>query len=324
MAAPAAALARLGAGRRQPGPSRLAFRLRRAWAQPATRRMITLWLPVGLAALAAWQVLSDARLHQAARTRVAHAWQQVHDMPAFRLQGMVIEGAPPALKARIQQAIGLPQGQSALGVDLEVLRARVEGIGAVASARLRVDPAGVLMVEVVPRRAAVLWRDGDGAMKTLAADGAEVAAVARRADRPDLPLLICAGAERAVAEALALLAAPEPAVAGRIRALVRVGERRWDIVLAPAEPRGLPGEGDVRIMLPEEGAPTALARVLAVHYGTRLLERDLVAVDLRLAGRPTLRLSAAAAARLQARRALDAREAERRLAATAGDSETRP
>src|SRR5690606_6967422 len=81
-------------------------------------------------------------------------------------------------------------------------------------------------------------------------------------------------------EALSLFRAV-PDLRPRLRAFVRVGQRRWDVVL----------DRDLRIMLPERGAEAALARVMALHYGEELLDRDLAAIDMRLGARPTLRLT---------------------------------
>ena len=94
-------------------------------------------------------------------------------------------------------------------------------------------------------------------------------------------LIAGAGAEAAVAEALALAAAAGP-VRDRLRGFVRVGERRWDAVF----------DRDQRILLPEEGAVAALERAVALDLAADLLARDVAVVDLRMAGRPTLRLTA--------------------------------
>jgi cell division protein FtsQ len=70
----------------------------------------------------------------------------------------------------------------------------------------------------------------------------------------------------------------------RVRGLVRVGERRWDLVLDRGQ----------RIMLPVERPVRALERVLAVNEVQDLLERDVAAVDMRLGQRPTIRMTKAA------------------------------
>ena len=98
--------------------------------------------------------------------------------------------------------------------------------------------------------------------------------------RGDLPLLAGEGANLAVGEALALIAAAGP-LGDHISGLVRMGERRWDLVL----------ENNSRIMLPETGAGAALDRILALHDVSEILFRDLAAVDLRNSERLIVRLS---------------------------------
>ena len=45
------------------------------------------------------------------------------------------------------------------------------------------------------------------------------------------------------------------------------------------------------ILLPEDGAEEALSRVMAWHYGEKVLDRGLVNIDMRLPDRPTLRMT---------------------------------
>ena len=93
----------------------------------------------------------------------------------------------------------------------------------------------------------------------------------------------CAGALDRELTPLALLATAGP-IADRVRGLLRIGERRWDLML----------DRDQRIMLPENDAIAALERVLALNEINELLARDLVAIDMRDGRRPTLRLGEAA------------------------------
>jgi cell division protein FtsQ len=66
-----------------------------------------------------------------------------------------------------------------------------------------------------------------------------------------------------------------------LRGLVRMGERRWDLVLADGK----------RILLPEGGAVRALERVIVLNSAQDMLGRDLALVDMRIAARPTIRLN---------------------------------
>jgi cell division protein FtsQ len=104
-----------------------------------------------------------------------------------------------------------------------------------------------------------------------------------RAAHPELPLVAGEGADQAAAEALALLRAAGP-LGSRVRGLVRISQRRWDLVLDRGQ----------RIQLPQKQPVQALERVLLMHKAQDLLERDLALVDMRLADRPTIRMSEAA------------------------------
>src|SRR5690606_8387156 len=125
-------------------------------------------------------------------------------------------------------------------------------------------------------------------------NGVRVAEVDSRIRRPDLPLVAGAGAEEDVPEALALLAETRP-VAGRVRGLERVGERRWDLVLD----RGQAGK------LPEADSGLALRRVMALDGAERLLARDLGSVDMRDPMGPMSRLTGHAISELERLRAGD-------------------
>jgi cell division protein FtsQ len=77
-----------------------------------------------------------------------------------------------------------------------------------------------------------------------------------------------------------LLATAAP-LADRVRGLVYVGQRRWDVAL----------DRDQRIMLPAQGAVQALEKVLILNDTQELLDRAISVVDMRLNERPTLRLA---------------------------------
>ena len=69
-------------------------------------------------------------------------------------------------------------------------------------------------------------------------------------------------------------------LANRIRGLVYMGARRWDVVL----------DNNQRLMLPEQQPVETLERIIALDQAENLLSRDLTVVDFRLVDRPTLRL----------------------------------
>ncbi|MDT8344446.1 MAG: cell division protein FtsQ/DivIB [Thermohalobaculum sp.] len=268
------------APRTGPGPSRLRYRLHRVWAKPAVRGLVGVYLPMALIGLIGWRVVSDDDLRRLAETRLAAAWETLAARPEFALKGIEIAGGSEALRARAHAAIGLGAGVSSLAVDVAAIRARIEALDAIRAASVQLDPQGILRVEIDAREAVALYRAAPDTLVLIDADGVRIGHVARRALHPRLPLILGEGGERAVHEVLSLMDGA-PDLVPRIRAFVRVGQRRWDIVL----------EDDRLILLPAEAPGRALARVMALHYGEELLDRDLAVIDMRVPERPTLRLT---------------------------------
>jgi cell division protein FtsQ len=149
----------------------------------------------------------------------------------------------------------------------------------VKTASVRIRPGGVLQIDVTERLPVVVWRDRSG-IALLDETGTYVDEVLRRTARVDLPLIAGNGADQHVTEALALIAATGP-LSDRVRGLVRIGERRWDVVL----------DRDQRILLPVDNPVRALEHVIALNQARDMLKRDLVVVDMRIAARPTIRMS---------------------------------
>ncbi len=267
------------APRRDPAPSRIAYRLQRLWLTPLFRLLVRAGLPMVLVAGAASWYLAQPENREALMAQVAELRRSIEARPEFMVRLMVIEGASDSVADDIREILPVDFPVSSFDLDLQAMRERIEELDAVARADLRIRSGGVLEIRIVERQPAAVWRV-HGDLELLDAEGRRVAVLESRLERPDLPLLVGVGAERAVPEALALLEAAAP-VRERIRGLVRVGERRWDLVL----------DRDQRIMLPERDPVQALLQVMALNEAQELLARDITVVDMRIPARPTLRLS---------------------------------
>ena len=263
-----------------PGPSKLRYRLARAWAKPAVRGFVTVYLPLALLGLGGWRLAADDAVREAIEARAAALVEGLAARPEFAVRDLRISGASGGLRARVAATAGVAPGISSLRLDLDLIRERVEALPPVASARVRLAPEGLLEIDVSERIARALWRTGDGELLLLDAEGVATGTARTRASRSDLPLLLGRGAPAEVGEALAIVAAA-PDLVPRVRALVRVGERRWNLSLG----------GGTTVMLPEERPVEALMRVMALHRADELLDRDIAIVDMRLPQRPVLRLT---------------------------------
>jgi cell division protein FtsQ len=262
-----------------PGPSKLAYRLSRIWKKLWLRRAVQLVAVLCLVLLAGRVAMSPAVPTWLGERRAAVV-AALSSRPEFAVRDFRVTGASDALVQTIGRAVALVPGTSSLTLDVAAVQSRIAALGPVRSARVKLGPDGILRIAVEERIAEALWRDADGALWLADREGVTIGPAGPRAGHPALPVIIGEGAPAAMAEALALFRAV-PELQPRLRAFIRVGQRRWDLALD----RGL------TIMLPEQGAEAALARIMALHYGEELLDRDLAVIDMRLGERPTLRMT---------------------------------
>jgi cell division protein FtsQ len=279
--------------RRDPAPSRAAYRLQRLWLTPLFRVVMRVGVPAFVLTLGAGLFLADTDRRQGLERKVADLREAFEQRPEFMVKLLAVDGASPELADAVRKVAHVSLPQSSFDLDLEGARRRIEALDAVAQADLRVKSGGILQIDITEREPAVVLRRAE-AVELLDAEGHRIAMILSRTDRPDLPLLAGEGAEAAVPEALALYAAAGP-ILPRVRGLVRMGERRWDMVL----------DRDQRIHLPADDPVQALERLLALNKAEDLLNRDIVAVDLRLRERPIIRLAQTALADLRRARGLE-------------------
>lgn len=277
--------------RRDPAPSRIAYRLLRLWLTPFFRTFLKLGVPafvvvMGLGAL----VSNDER-----RAQMVEVWQDLRSAiearPEFQVTGMDVRGASSTVEAALHALGPAVFPVSSFHLDLANLRAEFEALDAVARADLQLRSGGVLDVRILERDPAIVWRNREG-LELLDAEGFRIARLRSRSARADLPLIAGDGADAAVPEALALIAAAAP-LGERVIGLMRMGERRWDVVMASGQ----------RVLLPEQEPIAALERVIVETQTQELLDRDVALVDMRNPARPTVRLSEQALSELRRIRA---------------------
>jgi cell division protein FtsQ len=265
--------------RRDPAPTRWAYRMQRLWLTPTFRVLFRYGVPTLIVALLVAAVLGSADRRTAIVAGFTDLREQFENRPEFRVSLIRVEGASPELSDAVRAKLGLRLPLSSFDLDLDVAREKIESLDAVDSALVRVRSGGVLQVQITERVPTLVWRV-DGELMLLDDSGHRVAGLGARIDRADLPLIAGDGADRAAAEAIALFDAANP-INDRLRGLVRIGDRRWDLIL----------DRNQTVLLPEHNPVAALERLLAIDAAEKILARDVVSVDLRFDQRPTLRLT---------------------------------
>ena len=277
--------------RRDPAPSRFSYRIQRLLLTPVYRKLIRIGLPAFLCAMIAGIWLSNEDRRASLTAGMNGIVENIQHRDAFMVKMMKIEGASPVVDAGLRAMLPVDLPASSFDINLDQLRAQVMRLDAVESIELRIRQ-DVLYAVVKERVPAVLWRHARG-MEILDRTGHRVASVTARDVRSDLPVIAGERADKAAAEALALIDAAGP-ILPRLRGLERMGERRWDLVLDRGQ----------RIQLPETNPVRALERAIALDKADALLARDVSVLDLRDGSRPTLRLGLDAQNRIRAARGL--------------------
>lgn len=269
--------------RRDPAPSRTAYRLHRLWLTPLFRATLRVGLPAFLLVFTFGLYFANPDRRAAVAEWATDLRTSIEERPEFMVTSLKIEGASAEVSNALRAIVPVQLPASSFSLDLAALQQTLEGFDAVAGAELQIRSGGVLNVVIRQRTPALVWRSRTS-LELLDETGHRVATIAERAARADLPLIAGDGADKAAPEALALLATAGP-LGPRVRGLVRIGERRWDLVL----------DRNQRILLPETDPVPALERVIALDRAQDLLARAIVHVDMRLPQRPTVRLAGTAA-----------------------------
>ena len=268
--------------RNDPAPSRWAYRFQRLMLTPLFRSLLKVGLPMGAAFLGGTLYFSDQDNRDALRLWVADVRNEIHSRPEFMVNLMAIDGAGQSVSEDIREILPIDFPVSSFDLNLDEMRQTIAELPAVKDVSIRVRPGGLLQIDVTERGPVILWRNEDG-LALLDEHGYYVGQADAREGHADLPLIAGEGADLAVPEALQLIAVLGP-LGPRTRGVVRMGARRWDVVLDRGQ----------RILLPEDGAVQALERVIALHQAQDVMARDLAQVDVRLGSRPTIRMNQAA------------------------------
>jgi cell division protein FtsQ len=200
----------------------------------------------------------------------------------FRITAVTINGRKQLSQDEVLATGGVNGRSSLLFLDAAVVRDRLKANPWIAEATVLKLYPGQLQIDISERSAFALWQQ-DGRLSVISDDGAVLEPyVSRRF--VSLPLVVGKGADLRAKDFLALLAR-YPQVRSATKAVILVGERRWNLRLKD----GL----DVR--LPENDVGNALAGLSKLDKEDRLFSRDIVAIDMRLPDRLTVQLSEDAA-----------------------------
>jgi cell division protein FtsQ len=252
--------------------------------------LIKLQIPRGAGASAAAVLLLASTCYGVVKgghaTEVAAQIQDICDTAAnsvgFRITEVALSGQHEVSREDVLALAGITGRSSLLFLDAGQARLRLLTNPWIEQAAvLKLYPDRV-RIEIKERQAFALWQK-EGRVYLISADGTVLETfVPQRFS--SLPLVVGEGAAHG-AQAFLDLLKRYPAVAKSVEASVLVAERRWNLHL----------KSGLEVLLPERAPARALDTLVDLDRDKKLLTRDIVAVDLRLSDRVTVRQSDAAA-----------------------------
>ncbi|AQS42001.1 MAG: Cell division protein FtsQ [Candidatus Tokpelaia hoelldobleri] len=202
----------------------------------------------------------------------------------FSIEKVDIRGNSRTSDIDVLAALGLDGDAALASLDVAAAQAEIAALPWVKSVSVRKIYPDRLTIAVVEREPFAVWQH-NGRMDIIDRDGRII--TARRAGAENhLPLVVGDGAGQAAAVFFAEMAA-FPEMRERVQAYIRVGGRRWDLLL----------DNGVRVKLPARDVGRGLKAALSAGDGMELFARDVQSVDLRLEDRITVALSDEAMAR---------------------------
>jgi cell division protein FtsQ len=204
------------------------------------------------------------------------------------LERVTISGIAQLRESDVLAAAGLNSLVSLPFLSASTIRGHLERVPLIKTASVRKLYPNELVLALTEREPHALWQL-QGELFITAADGT-VIDLMQDARFVHLPLVVGDEANTRTKEYLALLDSAGP-LKGRIQAGTLVSGRRWTLKM----------DNGVDVRLPEQDAAEALARLVRLEREQKILEKDVLAIDLRMPDRVVVRLTEeAAAARVDA------------------------
>ena len=269
-----------------PAPSIISYRLMRLMLIPRLRLILTLGIPSLVIFCGTLILFLNINVHENIEALKKDLKRALVERPEFMIKVASVDGASDELAHEIREIMPLNFPVSYFDLDIKYLHKVLNDIPAVASAAIKVTVSGVLQINISERIPAFIWRKDD-VISVIDEKGEFIRLATSRLDYPELPLVIGEAANLSIADISSLMEDNQYFL-DQVRAFVRVGERRWDLVL----------DNNLRIMLPQAEFLAAFDRLMLMSESGSLFSNQLSSIDMRLVERPTVRVGAASVDRL--------------------------
>ena len=203
---------------------------------------------------------------------LSNASVQMTQKVGFAVADVSVEGRRYTDRAQLFEALGVSAGSSTFAFDPASARDAIMALPWTKDVTVVRSMPDKIIVRLTEREPIARWQH-DNKTAVIDADGKELLA-ARPEQFANLPLVVGNAAPDQTQTLLAMLQ-KFPVVARVLKAAVRVGERRWNFYIHP----------NLLIRLPQYETETALEKLTTLIQEQKILDRNIVAIDLRFPDR---------------------------------------
>lgn len=247
---------------------------RQAIRRTALRIGVPVMLLAGVAGGVAWALESGFVARQT--TALIQSFERNTAAAGLAVQDVLVEGRERTDRGAILDALDVEHGGPILALSPEAVRRRLEELPWVKRAAVERRLPNQIYVRLHEREPMALWQL-HGRLGVIDRDGHRIVGVDANA-YGHLPLVVGPGAGEHARRLLEVLQR-EPKLVRRMRAAVRVSDRRWNVRL----------DNGVDVQLPEENVTKAWAQLARIEREHGVLQRDVRMIDLRLPDRMVVR-----------------------------------
>jgi cell division protein FtsQ len=260
---------------------RIETTLRRFWSNTLLKFGIMVGSAIAIPALLWW-----AEYPQKFGNFVVQSMIVTTGKLGFCVSDVLMEGRHNAPTDLILKVVNIQRGKPLLSYDPHQIKHQLEELPWIRQATVKRQLPNIIYIQLIERQPVALWQHQQ---RHYLVDEQGVVISGDHLQAFDkLPIIVGRDAPVHAPHILSLLN-KFPEIRNKITALVRVGERRWDLHL----------DKTLQIKLPEAGLEEALVKLDLLIKQKKVNSKEVSVVDLRVKNQMVMRLSPAAAMRLK-------------------------
>lgn len=195
---------------------------------------------------------------------------------------VLVNGRQNTTKTSLLEALNVKLGEPILGLDLDLIQGRVVTLPWVKTAQIQRQLPDKVVINLEERRPTGRWQR-NGRLTLIDEDGVTIRKLSGDLFQ-HLPIIIGNDAPAKVKQVLPILK-KEPELFRRVKALTFVGSRRWNVRV----------DDKIDIKLPEKQIDKAWSHLATIEKGHKVLNGDVIAVDMRIIDQFIIKLTPAKA-----------------------------